>query len=281
MTDRTRPLATRADSFGTPAAAMVPLGDSQSAASQPETLGSSTALVQVQGLSVSYGAIAALRGVSITAAAGEAVAILGANGAGKTTLLRALSGQLAAKSGTVTLEGQPILGLRPAKIVQAGIAHVPEGRQIFGRLSVRDNLRLGAFLPSKGKLLAEDEERIYSLFPRLSERAEQIAGTMSGGEQQMLAIGRALLSRPKVLLLDEPSMGLAPIIVDQIFETLTRISREDQLTLVIVEQNARAALDLAERGYLLESGEITAEGNSATLSDSAIRAAYLGSTDPP
>lgn len=281
MTDRTRPLATRGDSFGTPAAAMVPLGDSQSAASQPETLGASTALVQVQGLSVSYGAIAALRGVSLTAAAGEAVAILGANGAGKTTLLRALSGQLAAKSGTVTLEGQPILGLRPAKIVQAGIAHVPEGRQIFGRLSVRDNLRLGAFLPSKGKLLAEDEERIYSLFPRLSERAEQIAGTMSGGEQQMLAIGRALLSRPKVLLLDEPSMGLAPIIVDQIFETLTRISREDQLTLVIVEQNARAALDLAERGYLLESGEITAEGNSATLSDSAIRAAYLGSTDPP
>ncbi len=281
MTDRTRPLATRGDSFGTPAAARVPLGDSQSAASQPETLGASTALVQVQGLSVSYGAIAALRGVSLTAAAGEAVAILGANGAGKTTLLRALSGQLAAKSGTVTLEGQPILGLRPAKIVQAGIAHVPEGRQIFGRLSVRDNLRLGAFLPSKGKLLAEDEERIYSLFPRLSERAEQIAGTMSGGEQQMLAIGRALLSRPKVLLLDEPSMGLAPIIVDQIFETLTRISREDQLTLVIVEQNARAALDLAERGYLLESGEITAEGNSATLSDSAIRAAYLGSTDPP
>ena len=281
MTDRTRPLATRGDRFGTPAAAIVPLGDSQRVASQPETLGASTALVQVQGLSVSYGAIAALRGVSITAAAGEAVAILGANGAGKTTLLRALSGQLAAKSGAVTLGGQPILGLRPAKIVQAGIAHVPEGRQIFGRLSVRDNLRLGAFLPSKGKLLAEDEERIYSLFPRLSERAEQIAGTMSGGEQQMLAIGRALLSRPKVLLLDEPSMGLAPIIVDQIFETLTRIIREDQLTLVIVEQNARAALDLAERGYLLESGEITAEGNSATLSDSAIRAAYLGSTDPP
>lgn len=233
-------------------------------------------LLTVSELSVSYGAIAALRGASLEVARGEAVAILGANGAGKTTLLKALSGVQSTRAGSVVFDGREVLKQKPSKLVSRGIAHVPEGRQVFSRLTVQENLRLGAFAHHRGKLPVNEVEAVFDLFPRLAERVSQVAGTLSGGEQQMLAIGRAMLSRPKMLLLDEPSMGLAPIVVDQIFTALGRINRETDMSLLIVEQNARAALKLATRGYLLESGEIVASGPSEQLSASAIEAAYLG-----
>lgn len=233
-------------------------------------------LLKVENLVAGYGSIEALHGVSLEINQGEVVAVLGANGAGKTTLLRAISGMIKPTSGTVVIEGKNIAGSRAHSVLQHGIAHVAEGREIFTRLSVWDNLRLGAYIRQRGKLADEDLDMVFEVFPRLGERRNQVAGTLSGGEQQMLAIARALLSRPKVMLLDEPSMGLAPIIVGTIFTALEKIVRENSLTIMIVEQNAQAALDLASRGYLLESGKVARSGKSRELNTAAIEAAYLG-----
>lgn len=235
-----------------------------------------SALLTINNLVAGYGSIEALHGINLEVNAGEVVAVLGANGAGKTTLLRAISGMIKPKSGTITMGGTNISGQRSHRVLKHGVAHVAEGREIFGRLDVDDNLRLGAFIHQKGKLAGSELDMVFELFPRLAERRSQVAGTLSGGEQQMLAIARALLSRPKLMLLDEPSMGLAPIIVGTIFSALEKIVAETSLTILIVEQNAQAALDLASRGYLLESGTVAQSGNSRELNSAAIEAAYLG-----
>ncbi len=234
------------------------------------------ALLQIENLVAGYGTIEALHGVTMEVNAGEVVAVLGANGAGKTTLLRSISGMIKPKNGKITIDGTNITGQKSHSVLHHGIAHVAEGREIFTRLDVDDNLRLGAFIRQKGKLAGPELDMVLELFPRLAERRKQIAGTLSGGEQQMLAIARALLSRPRVMLLDEPSMGLAPIIVGTIFSALEKIVAETSLTILIVEQNAQAALDLASRGYLLESGLVAESGDSQTLNTAAIEAAYLG-----
>jgi branched-chain amino acid transport system ATP-binding protein len=234
------------------------------------------AMLKIDALVAGYGNIEALHGISMEVNAGEVVAVLGANGAGKTTLLRAISGMIKPKSGSVIIDGVNVAGQRSHNVLKKGIAHVAEGREIFARLTVEDNLRLGAFIHQKGKLTGETLDMVLELFPRLAERRTQVAGTLSGGEQQMLAIGRALLSKPKIMLLDEPSMGLAPIIVGTIFDTLAKIVAETSLTVLVVEQNAQAALDLASRGYLLESGLVIQSGDSKSLNTSAIEAAYLG-----
>jgi branched-chain amino acid transport system ATP-binding protein len=207
--------------------------------------------------------------------AGEIVALLGNNGAGKTTTLRTISGLLAPSRGTLTLEGEPLAGVPAHVIVRRGIAHVPEGRRIFNRLTVRENLTMGAYTRSDGGV-AGDLERVLTLFPRLHERITQIAGTLSGGEQQMLAIGRALMARPRLLLLDEPSMGLAPVVVEQIFDTVRDINRHGT-TILLVEQNAAMALSVAQRGYVIETGSIVLSGTAAELADNPeVRRAYLG-----
>ena len=233
-------------------------------------------LLKIDHLVAGYGNIEALHGISMEVNAGEVVAVLGANGAGKTTLLRAISGMIKPKSGSVEIDGHNVAGQKAHKVLRHGIAHVAEGREIFSRLTVEDNLRLGAFIHQKGKLSGSELDMVLELFPRLAERRTQVAGTLSGGEQQMLAIGRALLSKPKIMLLDEPSMGLAPIIVGTIFNTLEKVVAETELTVMVVEQNAQAALDLASRGYLLESGTVVEAGDSRSLNTSAIEAAYLG-----
>jgi branched-chain amino acid transport system ATP-binding protein len=226
-------------------------------------------------ISVSYGMIAALKGVSLRVEQGEIVALIGANGAGKSTALMAISGITGLKGGTVSYEGSVISGLPPHAIVGKGVSQVPEGRRIFPRMSVRENLEMGAFLKDPAHL-EEDLRRVHSLFPVLGERAGQLGGTLSGGEQQMLAIGRALMSRPRLLLLDEPSLGLAPIIVSRIFRIIEEINRQGT-TILLVEQNARAALRLANRGYVMESGKIVMEGKAADLAnDPGIKKAYLG-----
>ena len=232
-------------------------------------------LLEVRGLSAHYGRIQALHGVELQVREGELVCLVGANGAGKTTLLRTISGVHAASAGELTFRGRDITRMRPAARVRLGIAQVPEGRQMFGPMSVEDNLQLGAFTRPREEARATLEE-VYALFPRLRERRDQAAGTLSGGEQQMLAIGRALMSRPKLLLLDEPSMGLAPRIVEQIFATI-RALRERGVTMLLVEQNAFSALEIADRGYVLESGRIVLEGESQTLlADPRVQEAYLG-----
>lgn len=233
-------------------------------------------LLEVRDLVSAYGSIEALQGVSLKVDAGEVVAVLGANGAGKTTLLRTISGMMKSKRGTITLEGESITGLRADQVLRRGIAHVAEGREIFSRLDVDDNLRLGAYVTQKGRLKGETLDLVFELFPRLVERRKQVAGTLSGGEQQMLAIARAVLAQPKIMLLDEPSMGLAPIIVGSIFETLEKLVKETNLTVLLVEQNAKAALDLASRGYLFESGKVLDSGNAEDLNTTAIQTAYLG-----
>jgi len=233
-----------------------------------------TPLLEVENLSISYGAIQALRNVSIRVEPGEAVAILGANGAGKSTLLRALSGLLKPESGRIRFDGRETSSLRPAQLVKLGVVQVPEGRQMFSRLTVLDNLRLGGYVQRRGAFHEREAEPVFELFPPLAARKQQLAGTLSGGEQQMLAIGRALMAKPRLLMLDEPSMGLAPRLAQGIFEALKRINIES--TVLIVEQNVRAALALATRGYLLEAGEIIASGASTSLTDESIRAAYLG-----
>ena len=237
-------------------------------------------MLQVDGLEVTYGQIRAVRGVSFTVEAGQVVTLIGSNGAGKTTTLRTLSGLLPPTAGAVLFEGRRIDGVPAHAIVELGIAHAPEGRRIFPRLSVRENLELGAFSRTghRGREpdLRPDFERVYELFPVLAERRNQFGGTLSGGEQQMLAIGRALMSRPRLLMLDEPSMGLSPIMMTRIFTTLAELKAEGT-TILLVEQNAQAALTLADRGYVLETGRLVLGGDGPELLQSAeVRKAYLG-----
>ncbi len=232
-------------------------------------------MLSVDALDVAYGEIRALKGVALEVGRGEIVALLGNNGAGKTTTLKTISGLLRPKRGTVTLDGEPLVGVPPHEIVLRGIAHVPEGRRIFNRLTVRENLMMGAYL-RRDAGIANDLDRVFALFPRLEERIGQVAGTLSGGEQQMLAIGRALMLSPRLLLLDEPSMGLAPVLVEQIFDTVADINHQGT-TILLVEQNAAMALSIAHRGYVLETGTIALTGTAAELSDNAdVRRAYLG-----
>ncbi|MGE5849808.1 MAG: ABC transporter ATP-binding protein [Candidatus Methylomirabilota bacterium] len=232
-------------------------------------------MLEVQDVQVYYGKIHALKGISIQVDKGEIVALLGNNGAGKTTTLKTISALLRPRSGRVLLEGEPIHDLPPHEIVARGVAHAPEGRKIFNRLTVTENLEMGAYLRSD-VTISEDMERVFGLFPRLKERRAQVAGTLSGGEQQMLAIGRALMARPRILLLDEPSMGLAPILVEQIFKTVEDINRQGT-TILLVEQNAAMALSIAHRGYVLETGAIALGGSAVELQEHPdVRRAYLG-----
>jgi branched-chain amino acid transport system ATP-binding protein len=233
-------------------------------------------MLELEGMDAGYGGFQALFGVSMRVEAGEAVAVIGSNGAGKTTLLRVISGLLAPTRGRMTMEGRDLLQLAPHKIVETGIAHVPEGRRLFPRLSVEDNLKMGAFIPAARKRFAERLDYVYTLFPRLKERSRQLAGTMSGGEQQMCAIARTLMSGPKLVLLDEPSMGLAPVVVAQVFDLVRRI-RSEGYTVLIVEQNVRQVLKVVDRAYLLEVGRIKVSGTAAELTASDdIRRAYMG-----
>ncbi|HSB42189.1 MAG TPA: ABC transporter ATP-binding protein [Methylomirabilota bacterium] len=232
-------------------------------------------MLEVRDLHVFYGEIHALKGISFTVRQGEIVTLLGNNGAGKTTTLRTLSGLLAARSGDVQLEGASLLGTAPHDVVLKGITHVPEGRRIFNRLTVVENLEMGAYTRGDAAI-GQDMDHVFTVFPRLKERRTQVAGTLSGGEQQMLAIGRALMAKPRLLLLDEPSMGLAPVLVEQIFETVLTINRQG-VTILLVEQNAAMALSIAERGYVLETGRLALEGHARELADNPeVRRAYLG-----
>ena len=233
-------------------------------------------LLAVEDLHVYYGNIAAVKGVSLHVKQGEIVTLIGSNGAGKSTTLRTISGLLRPKKGTLTYDGKNLAQLSGDKIVAAGICHSPEGRRIFGRMTVEENLDLGAFLRNDKADIDADKERMLELFPRLRERISQKAGTMSGGEQQMLAVARAMMGRPKLLLLDEPSMGLAPVLVDLIFDTIQTI-RDQGTTVLLVEQNARMALKHSHRGYVLETGSITmTDEASVLLADPRVQAAYLG-----
>ena len=233
------------------------------------------ALLEVEDIHTHYGTIEALRGVSLTVDQGEVVTLIGSNGAGKSTTLRSISGLTSASSGRIMFGGDEITRVPAQDIVGHGVALAPEGRHVFPRMTVRENLDLGAHR-RRGPEIAEDFERVYSLFPRLKERERQKAGMMSGGEQQMLAIGRALMARPKLLMLDEPSMGLAPILVERIYETIREINR-DGVTILLVEQNANYALDIAARGYVLETGRVALADNSAKLRDDPeVQRAYLG-----
>ena len=233
-------------------------------------------LLRIENLAVYYGGIQALKEVTLHLDPGELLAIIGANGAGKTTLLRTLSGVLRARSGSIRFEGKELTRLSPFEIVGLGIAHSPEGRQLFGGLTVLENLRLGAVQRTDRAAIELDLERVYDLFPVLKERRTQRAGTLSGGEQQMLAIGRALMARPRLLLLDEPSLGLAPLLVERIFEVIARLKAE-RVTLLLVEQNARMALEVADRAYVMETGSIKLRGTAAELAaNPEVERAYLG-----
>lgn len=232
-------------------------------------------ILEVRDLQVYYGLIQAVKGISFSVEKGEAIALIGANGAGKTTILHTLSGLISAKSGEVTLKGQNITKTAPHKIVKMGMAQVPEGRHVFQQLTVLQNLKLGAFTREDKENIDKDIESIYSHFPRLKERRTQVAGTLSGGEQQMLAMSRALLSKPDILLLDEPSMGLSPLLVTEIFEIIRQINAEGT-TILFVEQNAKMALSVASRAYVLETGKIVLEGKASDLlNDEGVRKAYL------
>jgi len=234
------------------------------------------ALLHLQDLHVYYGTIHALRGLSIEVDAGKIVTLIGANGAGKSTTLNTISGLLRPREGSIRLEGEDLTNVPPHEIVLKGVVQVPEGRRIFGRLTVVENLEMGAYTLAAPKAIAEGMARTFALFPRLKERRTQIAGTLSGGEQQMLAIGRALMARPRVLLMDEPSMGLAPILVEQIFEAIQDINRQGT-SILLVEQNAFMALTIAYRGYVLQTGSIVLAGPAADLQANAeVKRAYLG-----
>ncbi|MFI5039668.1 MAG: ABC transporter ATP-binding protein [Solirubrobacterales bacterium] len=234
------------------------------------------ALLEVSDIRARYGAIEALKGVSLTVEEGEVVTLIGSNGAGKSTTLRSISGLTPASAGTVTFDGEDITRVPAHEIVVRGIALSPEGRHCFPRMTVRENLELGAHRRTKGPEIGEDLDRVFSLFPRLQERERQKAGTMSGGEQQMLAIGRALMARPKLLMLDEPSMGIAPILVARIYETIGEINKSG-VAILLVEQNANYALDISSRGYVLETGRVVLLGESAKLRDDPeVQKAYLG-----
>jgi branched-chain amino acid transport system ATP-binding protein len=234
------------------------------------------ALLEVENLHVYYGQIHALKGISLTVERGEIVTLIGANGAGKSTTLKTISGLLRPREGAMRLEGVDLTTIPPHDIVARGVVQVPEGRRIFGRLTVLENLTMGAYTRGDRAGIAADLDRVFELFPRLRERRHQVAGTLSGGEQQMLAIGRALMGQPTVLLLDEPSMGLAPVLVEQIFDTITGINREGT-TILLVEQNAYMALQVAHRGYVLQTGEIALAGSAKALqTNEDVRRAYLG-----
>ena len=234
-------------------------------------------MLQVTDLSVSYGAISALGGISFSIAQGSIVTLIGGNGAGKTTTLRTISGLLRAKSGTVTFLGENISALPAHKIVARGLCHVPEGRMIFSNLTVDENLAMGAYLQTDAALNAKNRDYVFSIFPRLKERLKQTAGTLSGGEQQMLAIGRALMGSPKFLMLDEPSLGIAPRLISTIFEKIVEINRTQGITILLVEQNANLALEISTYAYVLETGRIAMEGESKKLrADPQLKATYLG-----
>jgi branched-chain amino acid transport system ATP-binding protein len=232
-------------------------------------------LLELANLTFAYGGIRAVKGIDLTVQQGEMVALVGTNGAGKTTTLKAIAGMLAAAPASILFDGRPIGGVPAHQLARQGLALVPEGRGIFPKLTVHENLSMGAYVRDDNEV-EQDRERVYTLFPRLKERSFQTGGTLSGGEQQMLAIGRAIMSRPKLLLLDEPSMGLAPLIVARIFETIRAIA-DSGVTILLVEQNARLALETAQRAYVMESGVITLSGDAKSLlADPKVRAAYLG-----
>ncbi|PUE58864.1 ABC transporter ATP-binding protein [Limnohabitans curvus] len=233
-------------------------------------------LLSVHDVKVAYGGIQAVKGVSLEVREGELVSLIGSNGAGKTTTMKAITGLLPLGGGHIQLAGKTIDGQGPWDLVQQGLAMVPEGRGVFTRMTIVENLQMGAYIRDDNAAIADDIERVFTTFPRLKERRDQLAGTMSGGEQQMLAMGRALMSRPKVLLLDEPSMGLSPIMVDKIFEVIQEVSAQG-VTILLVEQNASRALQIADRGYVMESGLITLSGDAhEMLHDPKVREAYLG-----
>ena len=233
-------------------------------------------MLEVKDLHVSYGGIRALRGVNLEGPDGKIVTLIGANGAGKSTLLRTISGLVKAESGSITYDGKELLGMPINKILELGIAQVPEGRRVFTNLSVLENLKIGAYLRKDKAGIQKDIEWVYELFPRLQERSWQMAGTLSGGEQQMLAVGRALMSRPKLMMMDEPSLGLAPLVVKGIFEIIREINRQG-VTVLLIEQNANMALKTADLAYVLETGEITLHGTGAELlTNDAVKRAYLG-----
>jgi branched-chain amino acid transport system ATP-binding protein len=232
-------------------------------------------MLEVRGLEVHYGGIAAVKGIDFEVHAGELVCLIGANGAGKTTTLKAIAAMVPPSGGEIRLRGESTAGLASFQLVRRGLALVPEGRGVFGRLTVRENLEMGAYHRNDGEI-GQDLEKVFDLMPRLQERRNQTGGTLSGGEQQMLAIGRALMSRPRLLLLDEPSMGLAPLMMQKVFETIQAVAREG-VTILLVEQNAKLALELAGRAYVMESGRITIAGEAgALLGDRRVREAYLG-----
>lgn len=236
-------------------------------------------MLRVEELVAGYRSVPVLDGLSLSLAAGEVVALVGPNGAGKSTTLRTVSGLIKPRSGRILLDERALTGLAPASVVRAGVAHVPEGRRIFPGLTVAENLRMGAFVERSGARIDERLERVFALFPRLAERQRQVGTTLSGGEQQMLAIGRALMSGPRILLLDEPSMGLAPVLVQRLFDSLRQL-RAEGLGILLVEQNASLALSLADRAYVLSQGRLEATGSAVELADSeAVRQAYLGALD--
>ncbi|MGB5134891.1 MAG: ABC transporter ATP-binding protein [Prochlorococcaceae cyanobacterium] len=235
-----------------------------------------TPLLHLQGLGVRYGSVQALSGIDLEVRQGELVTLLGSNGAGKSTTLRAISALVPASAGQILWRGAPLAGIPPHRLLKLGIGHCPEGRRVLSRQSVAENLSLGAYLRREATGIRSDLERCYDLFPRLAERRQQLAGALSGGEQQMLAIARALMGRPELLMLDEPSLGLAPKLVGEVMRALAQLHREG-LTLLLVEQNARAALEIADRGYVLEAGRLTLEGSAEQLlANPSLRAAYLG-----
>lgn len=234
------------------------------------------ALLELENVHTYYGIIHALKGISLTVDEAEIVSLIGGNGAGKSTTLKTISGTLHPREGMIRLAGEDLAQYKPHEIVSKGVVHVPEGRRVFSQMSVAENLQMGAFALTDNQKNAEKIERVYTLFPRLKERRRQLGGTLSGGEQQMLAMGRALMAEPKVLLLDEPSMGLAPVLVDSIFDTIQELNKEGT-TILLVEQNARVALQIADRGYVLETGEIVLSGSAEELrTDETVQKAYLG-----
>ncbi|WP_101697096.1 ABC transporter ATP-binding protein [Clostridium minihomine] len=234
------------------------------------------AMLSVQDLVVNYGSIRAIKGISFKVKQGEIVTLIGANGAGKTTTLHAVSGLLKPKGGSVQFCGNNLLGIEPHKILGLGMAHVPEGRRVFARMTVMENLQMGAYIRKDTAGISEDYDMVFERLPRLKERRRQAAGTLSGGEQQMLAIGRALMGRPKMLLLDEPSMGLSPLLVGEIFKIITDVN-QGGMTVLLVEQNAKKALEIADRAYVLETGTVVMSGDTKELSDNEeVRKAYLG-----
>ena len=233
-------------------------------------------MLDIKDLNVFYGAIHALKGISLTVEEGELVSLIGANGAGKTTTLHTISGLLTAASGSITLDGKDLQKVAPNKIISMGLAHVPEGRHVFARMTVEENLRMGAYIIKDQKKISENLENVYSHFPRLKERSRQLAGTLSGGEQQMLATGRALMTDPKIVLMDEPSMGLSPLLVKEIFSIIQEL-HESGITILLVEQNAKMALAVSDRAYVLETGCISMSGKASELAeDDRVRKAYLG-----